>query len=417
MTSTSTVSTSTTSAGTRPTPAPHSADGERHTRIDALRGAALAGVLLVNLGGFSLYYFLDENAQRALPTAGFDVWAHLAVQLLAQDKAITLFSLLFGVGIAMQSERAAARGLGDGPLLRRLLVLLAIGLLHAYLLWWGDILSGYAITGLLLLGLRRLPDRALIVGGLGLALFWPLLGPLVNRLLPADLPDDAVAHAMALRAFSSHSVVDALRGNIAYAHWNWMALWGVFPFVLARLIIGDWIGRRGVLQDPAAHRALLRWTFWIGLPLGLGLGIALEAMEAAGWTERLIHAGRASEFALRILRRVSPLAQGLGYLAGFALLSIRPGWERRLAWLAPIGRMALTHYLVQTLLGIALFYGIGFGLGPDGGLAVRLVVWVAIFAAQAGFGRWWLARFRLGPAEWLWRSLAAGRRLPLRLSA
>lgn len=399
-----------------PTPAPLSNDGERLTRIDALRGAALAGVLLVNLGGFSLYYFLDAPALRALPTAGFDAWARLAVQLLAQDKAITLFSLLFGVGIALQAERAKANGRGNGPLLRRLLVLLAIGLLHAHLLWWGDILTYYAIAGFALLGLRRLPDRALIGAGLGLALFWPLLGPLANRLLPAGLPDDAAAHAMALRAFSSHSIADALRGNIAYAHWNWMALWGVFPFVLARLMIGDWIGRRGVLQDPAAHRALLQWTFWIGLPLGLGIGIALEAIEAAGATERLIHAGRASEFALRTLRRVSPLAQGLAYLAGFALLTLRPGWERRLAWLAPIGRMALSHYLLQTVIGIGLFYGIGIGLGPAGGLPMRLLVWALVFAAQAWAGRWWLARYRLGPAEWVWRSLAAGRRLPLRLS-
>lgn len=385
--------------------------------IDALRGAALAGVLLVNLGGFSLYYFLDDGARAALPTARVDAWLHMAIQLLAQDKAITLFSLLFGVGTALQAERAAAQDAGNGALRRRLLVLLAIGLLHAHLLWWGDILTYYAIAGLLLLALRRLPDRLLLAAGFALALFWPLLTPLVNRLLPAGLPDDAVAHARALAAFSSPDAVTALRGNVAYTYWNWMAFWGVFPFVLARLMIGDWIGRRGILQQPEAHRALLRRTCWIGLTLGLGTGIALEVMEATGLTAALLEGGRLSEFALRTLRRVSPLAQGLGYGAGFALLFLQPTWARRLAWLAPMGRMALTLYLMQSLIGVALFYGIGFDLGPQGGLPLRFATWAAIFGAQAVFSRWWLARFRFGPVEWLWRSLAAGHRLPLRRAA
>jgi uncharacterized protein len=385
--------------------------------IDALRGAALAGVLLVNLGGFSLYYFLDDGARAALPTARIDAWLHMAIQLLAQDKAITLFSLLFGVGTALQAERASAQGQGNGALRRRLLVLLAIGLLHAHLLWWGDILSFYAVAGLLLLALRRLPDRLLLASGFGLALLWPLLTPLVNRLLPADLPEDAVAHARALAAFSSPDVATALRGNAVYTYWNWMAFWGVFPFVLARLMIGDWIGRRGILQHPDAHRTLLRRTCWIGLTLGLGTGIALEVMEAAGLTTTLLEGGRLGEYALRTLRRISPLAQGLGYGAGFALLFLQPAWARRLAWLAPMGRMALTLYLMQSLIGVALFYGVGFDLGPAGGLPLRFVVWIGIFGAQAVFSRWWLARFRIGPVEWLWRSLAAGRRLPLRHAA
>jgi uncharacterized protein len=388
--------------------------GERLALIDALRGAALAGVLLVNLGGFSLYYFLDPAQRAALPTAGIDRWLALAVQLLAQDKAITLFSLLFGVGIAMQAGRARTQGFGDGPLLRRLLVLLAIGLLHAHFVWWGDILTFYAIAGLLLLALRRLPDRALLAAGLGLALFTPLLAPIAYRLLPADLADEAAMHAFALAAFSSPDPGVALRGNLVYAHWNWLALWSVFPFVLARLMIGDWVGRRGLLQDPAAHRRLLRLVFLIGVPLGLAGGIALEAIEAAGLTPAALDAGRVAEFALRTLRRLVPLAQGLGYAAGFALLFLRPGWARRLAWLAPVGRMALTHCLAQSVLGVALFYGVGLGLGPAGGLPLRFAVWATIFAAQAAFSVWWLARFRLGPAEWLWRSLAAGRALPLR---
>jgi uncharacterized protein len=413
------------------TPADSSSSSQRLALIDALRGAALAGVLLVNLGGFSLYYFLDDAARAALPTARVDGWLAMAVQLLVQDKAITVFSLLFGLGFALQSERAEAQGLGVGPQLRRLLVLLAIGLLHAYLLWWGDILAIYAVAGLLLLALRRLPDRALLIAGLGLGLFWFLLAPIATRLQPAGFADEAQTHAAAIAAFSSPDLATMLRGNLAYAHWNWLALWGVFPFVFARFLIGAWIGRRHVLQDhalqdhalqdhalqdPATHRGLLRSVCAIGIALGLAASIAIEWIDAAGLTGSLLHDSRLGEFGLRTLRRVAPLALGLGYAAGFALLFQHPRWRRRVDWLAPVGRMALTHYLMQSALCIGLFYGIGLGLGATGGYPARFAIWALLFAAQVALSHWWLARFRHGPVEWLWRSLADGRRVPMRVA-
>lgn len=117
------------------------AGSKRLALIDALRGFALAGVLLGNLGGFSLYYFMDDSARAAMPSSGFDHWAGLLMQIMVQDKALTLFSLLFGLGIAVQVEQSASKGTGIGPILRRLAVLLVIGLLHAHLFWWGDILT------------------------------------------------------------------------------------------------------------------------------------------------------------------------------------------------------------------------------------------------------------------------------------
>ena len=390
---------------------------DRLLLIDSLRGFALAGVLLVNLGGFSLYYFMDDAGRAALPSAGFDAWARLAVQILVQDKALTLFSLLFGLGIAMQVERAEAAGAGMKPVVRRLLVLLGIGLIHAHLFWWGDILAIYAVLALVLLCLRRLPDTALLIGGLGLGLFWFLLAPVAAVLKPDDFPEQALFYADTFSAFSGNDIAVVLRQNNAVAHWMWLEIWGVMPFVFARFMLGYWAGRKRLLHDPASHRDLLRAILLVGGLIGAGSVVAIEWIESMRLTESLLHGSRIGEFGLRLLRRIGPLGMGMAYAAGFALLFLRPDWRRWLERLAPAGRMALTNYLMQTLVCLWLFYGIGLGIGPNGGFVVRLLVWAMLFGLQMAFSTWWLARFRHGPLEWLWRSIADGRRVPMRLHA
>lgn len=389
---------------------------ERLALVDALRGFALAGVLLVNLGGFSLYYFMDDSARAALPSAGFDRWAWLLVQILVQDKALTLFSLLFGLGVAMQVQQAESKRTGIGPIVRRLAVLLAIGLIHAHLFWWGDILTIYAVLAFGLISLRRLPDVAFLIGGLGLGLFWFLLAPFAEWLKPDDWPEQTRVYADSFAIFSGNDIAATLRQNAQVAHWMWLDMWGVLPFVFARFLLGYWAGRKLLLHDPAAHRRLLRTIVIVGGSVGLAAVIAIEWVDAAQLTDTLLRGGRYSEFALRLLRRIGPLGMGLAYAAAFALLFLRPGWQRWLQRLAPVGRMALSNYLMQTVVCLWLFYGVGLGIGPAYGYLTRLLVWVALFGAQIGLSHWWLARFRLGPAEWLWRSIAEGQRLPMRRS-
>jgi uncharacterized protein len=390
---------------------------DRLLLIDALRGFALAGVLLVNLGGFSLYYFMDDAGRAALATAGFDAWARLAVQILVQDKALTLFSLLFGLGIAMQVERAEATGAGVTPIVRRLLVLLGIGLIHAHLFWWGDILAIYAVLALMLLCVRRLPDIALLIGGLGLGLFWFLLAPIASALKPDGFPEQPQLYADAFGAFSRGDPAVVLQQNIVVAHWMWLEIWGLFPFVFARFLLGYWAGRKRLLHDPAAHRGLLRAILIVGGFIGAGSVVAIEWIESMRLTESLLRDSRIGEFGLRLLRRIGPLGMGLAYAAGFALLFLHPQWRRWLQLLAPAGRMALSNYLMQTLVCIGLFYGMGLGIGPSGGFVVRLAVWAMLFGLQMAFSAWWLTRFRLGPVEWVWRSIADGRPAPMRLQA
>jgi uncharacterized protein len=237
---------------------------ERIELLDALRGFALAGVLLANLDQFSLYYFLDEAARAALPTAAFDESARYATRLLVSGKAITLFSLLFGLGFTVQLERARDIGTGLAPYLRRIAVLLLIGCVHTYLLWWGDILLVYALLAVVLIPFRHLRDRTLLVVGLALALSWPLLRPVVVQLQPSGLAGPESMYTASLAAFSSDSVAAALAQNVAFANWNRWDSWGVLPFVFAGFLLGCWPDAPGCCTNPEPTAPCCSRSPWWG---------------------------------------------------------------------------------------------------------------------------------------------------------
>jgi uncharacterized membrane protein YeiB len=160
--------------------------------------------------------------------------------------------------------------------------------------------------------------------------------------------------------------------------------------------------RMPVLQQSVAHR-----RFWVRLFLA-SFGVSV----VAAW----LHDG-AGFVPARLLREIAPLARGLFYMAGFVLLFQQAAWRRWLCKLAPMGRMALTNFLVLTLFCHGLFHGIGPGPGPQFGLAGIALTALVIFGLQALFSCWWLGRFRFGPAEWLWHSLVHGKPQPMRLRA
>ncbi len=387
---------------------------ERFVLLDALRGFALLGVVLVNLRSFTLFDLLPENVKAALPSARWDRWLDWLMNGFVDGKSFTLFTLLFGVGFALQMQRAD--GAGDmRRYIRRLLILLIIGLGHAYLFWWGDILRLYATMGLLLVPLGRLKTRTLAALGVFVAVFLsPLLRPLMVQLLPGIASADQ-ASAWALAAFSSKSLAAMLKGNFDYDVWSRISAWGLPLYVLGRLMIGAALGRTGALYDPQKHSRFWQRLTIATLPLGAALTtfILFKDHNIFGSTLEWWRTDQARAV-IRMARSAASLSLGLAYVGIFALLFQRPGWRRWMQLLAPVGRMALTNYLAQTVLGIALFYGVGLGIGPRFGLIGLLMAGAAIFTAQIVLSHWWLARFNFGPFEWLWRSLTYGHRLPLR---
>lgn len=391
---------------------------QRYELVDALRGFALCGVLLANLSSLTLYQYMGEQAQAALPTAAFDQGAQTALKWLLHHKAVTVFALLFGFGFTMQLERTEAGG-GSRAFVRRMGVLLAFGLLHSAF-WWGDILLVYAIAGFALLPLRRCPDRWLPWIGFVLALpATALFGMWWRAQITAasQLPPEVFSQVFS--AASAPSLASAFAGNFQLLQW-WYPLGGLMLvcFSLGRFLLGAWAARQGLLREPQQHLPLLRtilgWT--------LVTGLATTALDA--WAEPMKRvlgvAGDSTPwvvFAWSLLRLSGPLLLGIAIGTGFVLLYQRPRWQRVLREFAPAGRMALTHYLSQTVICSALFYGYGLGWGPWGGTPAWFVTWAVLFGAQMAASRWWLARFRFGPMEWLWRSITYAQPQAMRLSS
>jgi uncharacterized protein len=378
-----------------------SAGTARLEHVDAVRGFALALVLLGNLGSFSLYGFLDSDTRALLPTAYCDGVIERVLAALIEHKAATLFAVLFGVSFALQSDRLIS---GDdqmnfaGFYIRRLLVLLGIGVIHS-VFWFGDVLKWYAIMGLLLLPTRRLPTYVAAAIGVIVAVFpWSALCQ------PAESDGADRMLSSTFDAFISGNVGEMLKGNFHYDWWFRSVEWGYPLAIFGRLLVGTVIGRSQALAQPHEHRG-----FWLGLAsLTLPIGVAFTIAD-------LLAGNRATSMALaRFVGGAASFCLGLAYLSIFILLYQRTRWRRLLVPLAAVGRMTLTNYLLQTFIAIVLFYGVGFAIGPRFGLVGVIIFAIVIFAFQIVFSRLWLSRFRFGPVEWVWRCLSYGSVLPFR---
>jgi uncharacterized protein len=397
--------------------------GERIALIDAVRGFALYGVLLANLIWLTQEAAVLPAQVAALPTAAIDRLVKYGVEFFIDWKFYTLFSFLFGLGFSVQLVRGERRGVGVLPVYgRRLGILLGFGLVHAYLVWYGDILHHYALLGLLLILFRKRSDRFLLGMGIGLGVVLPAAIRMGTALLypstPAVGPDSAELEVFAarFRAFSSGSIVESLRENAKYAlgYWTTGVALHFLPAILGKFLLGFYAGRRQLLETPDRHLALFRRL----LTWGLVIGVVGNALWVA--TTALTHSGTLAASSSWVLAAQLPLYLGViamaaFYLSGIVLLWQRPSWRSRLARLAPVGQMALTNYLTHSLIYLALFYGFGLALLGRVGATFCLALSVVIFGAQVLFSAWWLRHFRFGPAEWLWRSLTYGRRQPMRL--
>lgn len=412
-----------------PLPArPSAADGpvessRRLQALDVVRGVALLGIFLMNIEWFSRP--LQAMGTGIDPGAtGPDRAVAWAVYVFVQGKFWVLFSLLFGMGFAVMSARGGSGPAFRGRYLRRCAALLAFGVLHAILLWSGDILHAYAIAGLMLLALDGIDRRVWPWLGAGLYSMLALFVLAGGALLSA-LPEAGATFA----ALADEVDADAAAVTAALAHGGWwqataqrahdflaVALQGLMlllPMALGVFMLGAWLLRSGRMDDPRAQRGwfsrLAAWTLPAGavlMALSLAVGTHFDGMREAG--PMLLANG---------LAMLASLPLALGYLSLLMLGLGTRALARPLAWLAPAGRMALTHYLLQSLVASTLFYGYGFGLWGQVGRAGQVLLVLVVFALQVAMSHWWLARFRFGPMEWLWRWLTYGTRPPMRVRA
>ena len=394
---------------------------ERVETIDILRGLALFGILAANIRGFAgpaITYFVPHLFWPAF----HDRLAQAFVDTFIQGKFITIFAFLFGVGFAVQFERANERGAPFGRTYsRRLFVLVLFGLIHGLLIWFGDILLVYALDGFLLMLFRKRRDKTLVVWAVICMLIVPLVmtGAFIASQTGAKMPDPtpkaaAIAHDANVYANGSWLAIERQRAGDAVKH-----NWGFFPImtwhVLGLFLIGLLAWRRRVFHPTAEALPRYRKWMWWGLAAGVTGNVAVTALR---WMFDLPMMPRTPLAYVSVLvASVATPALSLGYICFVIVLCQSETMRARLHRFAAIGRTALTNYLLQSIIGTLLFYNYGLGFFGEVGPAVLLPLTFVIFAVQMYASPWWLARYRFGPVEWLWRRLTYGGPLPMRREA
>lgn len=391
---------------------------ERVGELDVLRGFALLGVLLVHLNSWPAPPFLTTDAQWAeLTTARADQWAQFIATWLFYDKANTLFAFLFGVGFWVQMARMKAKGgWGFGSLyLRRLTVLLAIGIINCLAIWTWDILHLYALAGFALFALRKASDRILLVGGLALAFagrpLFDLLFEGLGIMGPALHQAYSDAAILERQSASSYGEQFALFNRLTLVEWlSSGMIVGWLAYALGRFMLGAYVARQGWLQR--AGELLPKYRFWLAICLPLGLTGEFVATALSFETFAAL-APLAPAHAALHYASVPLLA--VGYIC-LIVLAFHSGASALVRVFAPVGRMALTNYVAQGVFVGFLLYNFPPALGQVGeiGPADLSAYGILIFALQIAVSHWWLGQFAYGPLEWLWRALTYGKAPKLR---
>ncbi|MGP3560531.1 DUF418 domain-containing protein [Geobacillus sp. BK01] len=378
---------------------------ERIAAVDVLRGFALFGILLVNMRYFSAPMLYREDVGGST----FNRAVAAAIDLLFEASAYPLFAFLFGFGTVVLYGRLRQRGEQPIPiLLRRFLLLLAGGVMHAFGLWFGDILIPYALAGLILLLFMDAPMRWWRTAALaGFFLFHSLVALLLALSMSAGGTGTADGQeaeaAAALRHYQSGTFRD-----VFWQRWHdWISINGdggllftvltVLPFCL----LGGYAAKQRWIEAGQRAAARLRWLMGGALCFGLVL-------------KTIPYWAGANSLTRYIQDNVGGPALAVFYAAAAVFVCGKKQWQPVWRWLQDAGKLSLTHYLGQSLICTSLFYS--YGLGWYG----RINEWqgallaIGIYAASLWASRRWLARFRFGPAEWLWRWGTYGQRPPFR---
>lgn len=363
--------------------------------VDALRGLALFGILLANVP-------FDENMGTNTLTGQLDTTLSFLFHLLIEKKFITIFSILFGFGFYIQMKKADEAGINFRPYyFKRMLILLLIGCIHAYLFWFGDIIRDYALCGILLLFVYRWPSKKTLITGIVFSVFLTAAVFIANSALgPQYAYDTSIVR--------DHPIMNSY----------WQYLWinaRIDPFVnflqdspitlvfcFGNMLIGFWMAKAGFFQHPDKFKATRKRIILIGLFTGLSASYLfwlvtsgkLELTPALLWLPFLIVAGM--------------IMQSLFYISAFIGLFQSTRTGKMLAVFIPVGKMSLTNYLLQTLLYLVIFFHWTHGLQLFGkiGMTETYLIAILFFGLQVLFSKTWLKHHQQGPVETIWKNLS-----------
>lgn len=394
---------------------------ERIEALDVLRGFAILGILTMNVGGFSMpsAAYMDPTAWGELSGLNLGVW--VTTHLFADLKFMAIFSMLFGAGLVLMSNRRSARGEKTAGLhLRRMFWLLVFGLLHAHLLWPGDVLVWYALCGTVLFAFRNVEPRTLI----SLALVSWSIGSLI--LIAGALsfqywpPEEAAQFIADLKPHP-----EVLLAEVNHYRGGWLeqmhvrlpsaiesettifTSWAVWR-VSGLMLLGMALFKLGILTGQAesrTYRRMISAGLVVGLPL---IGLGIQRNFAAAW------AAPDFLFINSLLNYWGSIPVALGWV-GVVMLTLKSGLALDItSRLSAVGRLAFTNYILQTVICTTIFYGHGLGLFGSIDRSGQLLVVFAVWGFQLWLSPLWLRSFRFGPLEWLWRSLVYVKVQPMR---
>lgn len=403
------------------------AAGQRTGLLDTLRGFALLGILMVNIHLFYQPVSLLMLGYTGDPTK-FTFGIEAIVKFLFEGKFYTLFSFLFGYGFWLFLDKKSDDKANVVPVYRRrMLFLLLFGLAHIVLLWAGDILLFYAIFGFVLIMFRKCSDSATLKWSIVLAFIPALLYLMILLLirLGSATPqgeemirasfDQSVANIKQMIELATNAYSSGTFGEIVSVRIKEFSslLGGVFffyPVALAMFLVGMLAARHKLIVNSGEHLPFFRKMLWLGLIIGL----IFNVLYAISYQRTPFGVTGIWTFVMTISHSVGGIAFCAVYIAGFAILTAKGKLRFVFESLAPVGRMALTNYLMQSVISTTLFYSYGFALFGRVTAGQALIIALLIFVLQIIYSKYWLRYFHYGPMEWLWRTLTYMKQQPFR---
>jgi len=423
-------------------PATPATGSDRLIAVDALRGVAVLGILVMNIYAFAMPFVAYQNPLAMGGTEWYNIGTWFFTHVFFDQKFMTIFSLLFGAGLAMQSARAKAQGSQYGVLwYRRCFWLVVIGALHGYLIWFGDILFHYGLMGMFIYLFRNRTPRTLIAVACSMLMVGLLFtvsgGPYMESLQERsaeivrmqdegrELSDEQIA---TLEEWESLAVfmkppaeqvendVAAYTGSYAQNFQQrkpivqMLQTQGTFGFIIWRvgglMLIGMALMRLGIITGERSN------TFY-GKMMIIGYGIGLPVMFVSA-----IGMDRHSWDAFWMMgigglpNYVGSILVAFGHIALVMQIIENGSMKRLMTRFAAVGRMAFTNYLMHSIVMTSMFYGFGLGLYGQIPRIFQMAFVAGMLGFQLWFSPWWLARYRFGPAEWVWRSLSYWQKQP-----
>lgn len=390
---------------------PH-VNNNRLNEIDILRGIAIFGILMMNMVIFSLPTKLFDLSTHPWPE-NINIAANWFVVFFVRDKFYHIFAMLFGISFAIMMERNKLRnGNFKSFFLRRISILLIIGLLHGFLIWSGDVLVIYAVLGFVLFSIKNQSPRNLLIFALA-AYSIPIFAPVINKLATliignnqttSELKDFSAMAKEQANIFSNGSFQQITGRRIKEAlHFYTAGLDSFIARALSMMIFGLYLWKQGIVQNIQKYLPILKKYLWWFLIIGFSGQLLRVTADEFTYPHDDTHL--ILKFLTLFTNTISVPALSLGYAIIIYLLYNSGKVSHILNPISAVGRMAITNYLFHSLLCTTLFYGYGFGLYGKIKPANGLLLATGIFIFQIGFSNWWLSRYKFGPVEWLWRSL------------